>query len=81
VLSKPRAADYEAHLIEIGYEPIEARVLSLWAIVMGKEDAEHLNRQRREIGSALRRTVKAADQSTLVMARRAAVLSTFRSMF
>jgi len=74
VLSKPRAADYEALLIEIGYEPIEARMLSLWAIVMGKEDAEHLNRQRRKIGSALRRTVKAADQSTLVMARRAAVL-------
>jgi hypothetical protein len=74
VFSETRAADYEACLIEIGYERSQARVLSLWAIVMGKKYAEDLNARRRKLGSALRRTVKAADQSTLVTARRATVL-------
>ena len=74
VLAAPRAGDYEALLIELGYKPIEARLLSTWAITTGGSFAEDLDVRRRELGSALREIVKAADRSTLVMARRAAVL-------
>jgi hypothetical protein len=74
VLSVPRAGDYEALLIELGCEPFEARFLSTWVITSGGRSAQDLDGRRRELGSALLQIVKAADRSTLVMARRAAVL-------
>jgi hypothetical protein len=74
VLSVPRAGDYEALLIELGCEPFEARILSTWVITSGGRSAKDLDGRRRELGSGLRQVVKAADRSTLVMARRAAVL-------
>ena len=74
VLSVPRAGDYETLLIEVGYQPFEARFLSTWVITTGGSWAKDLDGRRRELGSALRQIVKAADRSTLVMARRAAVL-------
>ena len=74
VLSVPRAGDYEALLIEVGCKPFEARFLSTLVITSGGRSAKDLDGRRRELGSALREIVKAADRSTLVMARRAAVL-------
>jgi hypothetical protein len=74
VLSVPRAGDYEALLIELRYKPFEARFLSTLVITSGGRWAKDLDGQRREFGSALRQIVKAADRSTLRMARRAAVL-------
>jgi hypothetical protein len=74
VLSERRAGEYEELLIEVGYEPAEARMLSLWAISSGRRYAEHIDTRRREFGSALRKIVGAADRSTRVMARRAAIL-------
>ena len=35
VLSAPCAGDYEALLIEVGYKPFEARILSTWVITTG----------------------------------------------
>jgi hypothetical protein len=73
VLSASRAGDYEALLIEVGCKPFEARILST-LVITGGSCARDLDGRRRELGSALRQIVKAADGSTLVMARRAAVL-------
>src|SRR5215213_9474819 len=58
-ISEPRASDYEAVLLEVGYQPLEARLLSNWAITTGESLARELDRRRRELGSALRQVVKA----------------------
>jgi len=71
-LSEPRAPDYESVLIEIGgYEPGEARVLSLLIAATAEQNAGELDRARRKLGSALRQLVKAGGRSTLVVSRRA----------
>src|SRR5829696_9173963 len=74
VFRAPRAASYEPLLIEMGYAPVAAQILSLWILTNGGRWAKDLDVSRRKLGSALRQLVKAADQSPLVRARRAAVL-------
>ena len=74
VFRAPRAASYERLLIEMGYKPVEAQIMSRWAIRTGERWAKELDVSRRKLASALREIVKAADQSLLVRARRAAVL-------
>lgn len=74
VFRAPRAASYEPLLIEMGYEPVAAQILSLWILTNGGRWAKNLDVSRRKLASALRGIVKAADQSPLVMGRRAAVL-------
>ena len=46
VFAAPRAGDYEALLIEVGYKPIEARLLSTWAITTGESWAKDLVERR-----------------------------------
>ena len=74
VFQAPRAASYEPLLIEMGYAPVGAQILSLWILTNGRRWAKDLDVSRRKLGSALRQLVKAADLSPLVRARRAAVL-------
>src|SRR5215203_4799573 len=74
VFRAPRAASYEPLLIEMGYAPVAAQILSLWILTNGRRWAKDLDVSRRKLGSALRQLVKAADLSPLVRARRAAVL-------
>ena len=74
VFRAPRAASYEPLLIEMGYEPVAAQILSRWILTNGGRWAKDLDVSRRKLASALRGIVKAADQSPLVMGRRAAVL-------
>src|SRR5215204_4197261 len=72
VHSRAPVPDYESVLIEVGgYEPDEACVLSLWVTSTAEQNARELDRERRKLGSALRRLVKAAGRSTLVVSRRA----------
>src|SRR5215203_5997503 len=74
VFQAPPAASYEPLLIEMGYAPVEARIRSRWILTNGGRWAKDLDVSRRKLASALRGIVKAADQSPLVMGRRAAVL-------
>src|SRR5829696_3666552 len=74
VFQAPRAASYEPLLIQMGYAPVAAQILSLWILTNGRRWAKDLDVSRRKLASALRGIVKAADQSPLVMERRAAVL-------
>src|SRR5215208_7011884 len=74
VFQAPPAASYERLLIEMGYESVEARIRSRWILTNGGRWAKDLDVSRRKLASALREIVKAADQSPLVMGRRAAVL-------
>src|SRR5215207_8192666 len=74
VFQAPRAASYEPLLIQMGYAPVAAQILSLWILTNGGRWAKDLDVSRRKLASALREIVKAADLSPLVMQRRAADL-------
>jgi hypothetical protein len=76
VLSEPRVPHYEAYLIEIGYQPSEARFLSIWATRSARRQATELDTRRRELGTAMRKLSDAADGSMLVLAGSPAAAST-----
>src|SRR4051794_11972435 len=52
-LEAPRAPDYEACLIALGYPADEARLLSLVVITFGERYARDWDGCRRELGSAM----------------------------
>lgn len=74
LLSEPHAGEYEQQLIQMGYEPVEARIFSYWVIRAGPQNAKELSARRRQLGSAMLELVNAAGQGTLVLSRRAARL-------
>ena len=58
VFRAPRAASYEPLLIEMGYEPVAAQILSLWILTNGGRWAKNLDVSRRKLASALRGIVR-----------------------
>jgi len=72
VLSESRAAEYEKYLIEIGYDPAQARFLGNLAITLGGPLSKDVTECRRSFGGAMREIAQA--NGALAISCRAALL-------